>query len=271
MKKALLVVFTFFLLFTDALAYEVTLNVPWVCQLDVKNGLGTDWDKSMNCGPAALVMSAAYLMEFRPTTIHIKKVDDWLVRNGLVEDVSHYNLPEPGTGQSELRKAAGGLFGLSTTRFYSTKFWGVDKEIQLRCIAYSLLMDYPVIVGVKSRMDPSGQHHWMVVTGLRDLDMDGRFDEVRVNDPGMEMEVNYGKRWYSVSQLRSVWWGSIYFLDVNAPRFVDSVPVSPGESEFGGLLRGLPRFTGLWGSRENPFSPKTRSGSAPMPISDELY
>ncbi|PKN31029.1 MAG: hypothetical protein CVU64_00310 [Deltaproteobacteria bacterium HGW-Deltaproteobacteria-21] len=256
MKRALLVAITFVLLIAEAFAYEVRLDVPWVSQLDIQNGLGTDWSSSMNCGPTALVMSAAYLKEFSPTTRHIKKVDEWLVQSGLVEELKQYNLPEPGTGQSELRKAAASLYGLGNTRYFSTKFWGLDKETQLRLIVYSLRMNYPVIVGVKGRMDQEGQNHWMVLTGLRDRDLDGHVDEVHVNDPGTNPGSYLSKTWYPLSRFKNVWWGSIFFLDVDASRFVDNrplLPVNPAQKR----LRNMPStYT------ENLPGIRTQSGSA---------
>jgi hypothetical protein len=265
MRKALLLAITFVvLLIAEAFASEVHLDVPWLSQLDVQNGLGTDWARSMNCGPTALVMSAAYLKEFSPTTRHIKKVDEWLVESGLVNDLSQYNLPEPGTGQSELRKAAGSLYGLWNTRYFSTKFWGLDKETQLRLIVHSLSMNYPVIVGVKSRMDQEGQHHWMVVTGLRDRDSDGQIDEVHVNDPGTDAGSYLSKIWYPLSRFKTVWWGSIFFLDVDANRFVNNrpvFPINPAQKR----VRSLPsRYT------ENLPDVRTQSGSALSPHSFDI-
>ncbi len=224
MRRALLLAAAVVLLVAEAFAYEIHLDVPWVSQLDVKNGLGTDWARSMNCGPTALVMSAAYLRDFLPSTDHIKEVDEWLVEKGFVDGLCQYNLSEPGTGQSELRKAAGSLYGLWNTRYYSTKFWGVDKETQIRFIVHSLQMNYPVIVGVKSKMDANGQHHWMVVTGLRDRDSDGVMDEVHVNDPGTDKGSHLSTAWYPVSQFKAAWWGSIFFLDINADRFAGNGP-----------------------------------------------
>jgi hypothetical protein len=210
-------------------------------------------------------MSAAYLNEFPPSTRHIKKVDEWLVQSGLVNDLNQYNLPEPGTGQSELRKAAGSLYGLWDTRYFSTKFWGVDKETQLRLIIHSLSMNYPVIVGVKSRMDLGGQHHWMVLTGLRDRDSDGQMDEVHVNDPGTDEGSYQSKKWYPVSQFKAVWWGSIFFLDVDANRFAEDRSLSPLKPPSQNRLRNPPsRYT------ESLQSVRTRSGSALLPFSYEL-
>jgi hypothetical protein len=246
MRKALLLVVVLVSLIGEAFAHEVQLNVTWLSQLDVNNGLGTDWARSMNCGPTALVMSAAYLRDFPPSTNHVKKVDEWLVEKGFVDELCHYNLSEPGTGQSELRKAAASLYGLSNTRYYSTKFWGMDKETQLKMIAHSLELNYPVIVGVKSRMNPKGQHHWMVLTGLRDRDTDGEVDEIRVNDPGTEEGSHLSTAWYPVSQFKASWWGSIYFLDLDANRLVEGPSSAPS--------RKL-RYT------ETPL-PMTRSGSA---------
>jgi hypothetical protein len=262
MRKALLLAVTFVLLVAEAFAYEVHLNVPWLSQLDVKNGLGTDWVRSMNCGPTALVMSAAYLRDFHPSTNHIKKVDEWLVEKGLVNDLCQYNLPEPGTGQTELRKAAASLYGLWNTRYYSTKFWGMDKDTQLRLIVHSLELNCPVIVGVKSRMDPNGQHHWMVLTGLRDRDSDGQVDEIHVNDPGTDKGSYLSTAWYPVSRFKAAWWGSIFFLDIDANRLVENRPLIPFKSPYQANLRNLPlRYT------ENPSAARTQSGSALPPFS----
>lgn len=262
MRKALLLVVTLCVmtLAVEVRAYELRLEVPWLSQLDIENGLGTDWSRSMNCGPTALVMSAAYLNSFFPTTIDIKRVDDWLVESGMISDVAQYNLPEPGTGQSELRKAAGKLFGLWKTRFFSTKFWGLDKDTQMRLIAHSLQLNHPVIVGVRSRMDPEGQHHWMVLTGLRDLDGDRRVDEIFVNDPGQDREHYLGKKWYPISSFKSVWWGSLFFMDLDPGKFQDNRPVLPLEPPG---FRPPPRFL----ETENQAGPRTLSGSAkPNPI-----
>ncbi|RJR36489.1 MAG: hypothetical protein C4576_23755 [Desulfobacteraceae bacterium] len=256
MKRALFLAVTFVLLVAEAFAYEVRLDVPWVSQLDVQNGLGTDWSRSMNCGPTALVMSAAYLKEFSPTTRHIKRVDEWLVQSGLVDELEQYNLPEPGTGQSELRKAAGSVYGLWNTRYFSTKFWGLDKDTQLKLIAHSLSMKYPVIVGVKGRMDLEGQNHWMVVTGLRDRDLDGHIDEVHVNDPGTDVGSPLSKTWYPVSMFKAVWWGSIYFMDLDANRFVDNRSLFPTSTPLSRTRSLSSRYS------QNPREIRTRSGSS---------
>ncbi len=263
MRRALLLAVTFVLLIAEAFAYEIHLDVPWLSQLDVKNGLGTDWARSMNCGPTALVMSAAYLRDFHPSTNHVKKVDEWLVEKGFVSDLCEYNLPEPGTGQSELRKAAASLYGLWNTRYYSTKFWGMDKDTQLRLIAHSLQLNYPVIVGVKSRMDSKGQHHWMVLTGLRDRNSDGEVDEVHVNDPGTDKGSYLSMSWYPVPQFKEAWWGSIFFVDIDSNRLVDNQAVFPPK----GTYRNRSQDPATMRYTENP-APRTRSGSA-LPASPE--
>jgi hypothetical protein len=218
MRKAIVLAVALVTLASNVFAFEIKLDVPWLSQLDVRNGLGTDWARSMNCGPAALVMSAAYLCRFVPDSYHIKQVDDWLVDTGLIPELNQYNLPHPGTGQVELRNAAAYLYGLWDTRYLSAQLPGVSPQTSLDLIAYSLRLNRPVIVGVRSRMAPQGQHHWMVLTGLRDLDGDGEFDQVHVNDPGADPWSPYSRRWYPVWKFMWVWWGSIFFMDPDRNR-----------------------------------------------------
>ena len=208
----------------NALSSEIKLSVDWIPQVDTTIGMG-NWDDTMNCGPTALVMVASYLRGFAAEKYQVKELDDWLLANSLISALNGYNLTKPdGTNQADLRAAASYYYGLWNTKYRSIADFSID--VIINAIVYSLQCNRPAIIVNRIEMKPDGALHFMVVTGFKDGNNDGQYnndqyDLVYVNDPGQSNEFDFqdangkvnkgGITSYPISQFRAVVRGALIF------------------------------------------------------------
>lgn len=156
------------------------LDVPFIRQANPPG----NWNNTRNCGQTSSLMVYCYYNGSTPTVQGIMDIDDWLFDH-YGDPVNDYNGSYTDTEQLETMAREYGGFQ-DSNRHTHWSFSQLENEIE---------NNNPVIVAVKTRMQPNGALHFMVLIGIRG-------DSVIVNDPGLTFG---GANEYSISDFLNVW------------------------------------------------------------------
>jgi len=158
-------------------SYSFCLNVPWMSQLPT----GTDWNKTNNCGQTCCVMLGGYFNHGSVAPWVIDAENRWL----------RYPTPYGNTtGPSTLRNLLWGFHRLRSQYHVGNEPDDVVMEGT---------RGRPVIVGVRTRMSPSGgRAHWMLFVGYS-----GNY--MYFHDPGRSSAKRGRFVRYTIDEFRRSW------------------------------------------------------------------